>query len=373
VLRAGCALLALALWVCAASARADDVVTAAMAGPPERVQPCDALLAELLGGRKVRLRSGAVESIDLAHVLEPDPHAAAALARLWVDLRDAARAHVYLVDARWERVLVRDVDAAGRSDEVVREEIGHIVLAAVETLQSGAVLGRPRAEVRAELVPPPPPPPPSPAPPAPEPLHLPPPLVPLPEPPAPPGWRLGGIGFYEGEGYAAEQVIIHGPGLGLEIGAPGWTLAPSFQLSFQYRLPFEVEADDAGVRLQAAVLRSIVYLELLRQAPVELQAGVGAGIDIVYIEPLEVDGGLAVAEDARARVAPAIRPALQMRIGVVGDTSLLLVLGGDIDVVGTRFIVRTAAGDVPVLEPLRFRPVIGLGLSTTLAGAALFD
>jgi hypothetical protein len=358
--------------LCARPARAEDVVTAAMAGPPERVQPCDALLGELLGKLGVRLRSGAVESIAIERVLEPDPHAAPALARVWIDLRGAASAHVYLVDGRWDRVLVRTIAAEGRSDEVVREEIGHVVVTAVETLQAGASVGRPRTEVRAELKPPPPPAP-SPQAPAPSPPPAAPaPVVPLPEPPAPPPWRFGGLAFYEGQGYAAEQVIIHGPGLGLEIGAPAWTLGPAFQLSFQYRLPFEVQGDAAGVRLQALVLRALVLFEVVHAGPFELQLGAGSGIDVVYIEPLEAEGAPAVAESARARVAPLIRPAAQMRIGIVGDTALLAVLGGDVDLIGTRFVVRTPAEDVPVLEPLRFRPLIALGLSTTLAGAPLF-
>ena len=75
---------------------------------------------------------------------------------------------MYLVDAAWERARVRRVPASEGVDEVVREELAHMLASGVAGLLAGAPLEQTREEVRVELgLPAPePPPPPSPPPPA---------------------------------------------------------------------------------------------------------------------------------------------------------------------------------------------------------------
>ena len=372
-----CALLVALIALGAPVARAQPpphrAVVVTLAAPDEEATRLDEVLRELLGRLEVELSLARVERIDVRAALTPDKKADPALGRAWVDFREGGDARVILVDGRWERAILRVVERGERSNEVMREEIALLIHSASETLLAGEPLGAPSAEVRRELgleQPQPRPPPPKPIPRPATPLIAPEPVTPPLAPP--PAWRVGAGLYYEGQGYAAEQVIVHGPGLAVDVDAPDWTLGPGLELTAQYRIPFEVESEVAKVRLQGAVLRFLARLTLWRAEQIALQAAVGAGIDVLHIEPSVNEGVSARAEPERTRIAPLIRPAVAARVRLFGDTALWLGFAGDIDLIGVRYVVRRPDGDIPLVDPLRFRPSLIVGVSTTLAGGDLF-
>jgi hypothetical protein len=316
-------------------------------------------------------------ALALARVDRFDPSApgdGSALAHAFVDVR-ADRVVVVLLTR--ERGTLRVLERGGRSDAVLREEVGLVLSIAAETLLEGTPLAAPRAEILAELGIPPP----SGSPPTarvePEPT-LPAPVTPRPgiSEPMPaaevtslPGYRLVGALLYEGQGYAEGRVIVHGPGIALALCAPDLTLSPGVELFAQFRIPYEEQSPEAGFSLTSGVLRLLATGELFTVDPATMRLGVGGGIDVLRIAPFALDGE-AVALPPRTRVAPAVRIGLGMSVRLVSEVALEIGASGDIDVIGTRYVVQRGETIEPLIEPLRFRPALAIGLSTTLAGAS---
>jgi hypothetical protein len=353
-----------------------------MAGEPTEVAAQREVLAAALGGLAVELELAAVAQVVVEEVLTPDPEAPLALARVWLDARRKGEVLVYLGDGSWQRFVWRRVTSEGNA-ELLREQVGQIVAAAVETLLAGELVGVPREEMEEELgVRVTRPPQPTPEPPAPS-LRAPRPTPPrsapapgraLPAPVAitPTPWRLRGALLYEGQGYASEQVLLHGPAAILSVDAPGLALAPGIELWGQYRLPFETDGAPVGFRMEGGALRLLCALQLVATQLVALHAGVGAGLDIVSIEPKLLDDVDAELSQARTRVAPLVRGRLDARLRLVGELALLVGFGADVDLIGTRYVLVDRGVEVPLVEPLRVRPLVSVGLSLTLGGAPLF-
>lgn len=374
MLRLWVALFASVILLCSATLvrAAGPAVMVRMAGADAEVAALDATLTDLLGRVEVEPRLERVAAVDARRALTPEHGAKEALGRAWIDLRDPNHALVLIVDGKWDRALLRKLSRVGKSEEVVREEVGHIVVTAIETLLAGAEIGAPRAEAERALglpsAPPPAPvaPPPTPAPPLMTPAE-----APVEAAATSAGWRLGVGAFYEGEGYATEQVIIHGPGALIEIEALGVTLSPGVELTGQYRLPFERVGDEAGFRLQSGALRLQARIRPLTHSVVALHMGAGAGVDLLRIEPRLIGGATELTE-ARTRAAPIVRATLALRLRLFADVALSLNAGADVDIVGTRYVVVRDGVTEPLLEPLRVRPWLQLGLAATVAGGALF-
>lgn len=358
-------------------------VTIVVAADAEGMARLMDVLEERLAPLGVTIAKTRVATVDVDAALRPDPAAAPALARIWIDLTAQALGRVYLTDGAWARVLVRKLDRTG-SEEVVREEIGLIVLTAVETLQAGHEVGAPRDEVRVELglsVEPPPAPPPSPPKPA-KPAKPPPPPPATPVPPMPPEppdatdpdgpWRLGGVLLYEMQGYAEQQVLVHGPGASLTFDLPGVALAPGAMFDVQYRVPYEEQGDEAGFRLESLALRLQGHFHALRHPAVAVRIHGGFAAETLFLAPFLVQEGAAELAASRVRVAPIARVGFLVQLRLFGETSLRLGLSGDVDIIGTRYSIQRGNEIVPLVEPLRVRPSLTVGIATTFAGAHLF-
>ena len=89
--------------------------------------------------------------IDPAIVLTPQRGGHAPLARVFIDATRLDVAIVYLVDATWERILVRRLLLERGLDEVAREELAHIVEASVLALRAGGRIGVTREEASRAL------------------------------------------------------------------------------------------------------------------------------------------------------------------------------------------------------------------------------
>jgi hypothetical protein len=335
----------------------------------------------------------------------------AGLARLWLKLGDEG-AMVLVLSGDGERGMLRRLSREDASDEVLREEIALVVATAVHTLANDRQALSSRTDLLRELGPPAPAPPspappspappspapPSPAPPSPAPPSPAPPSPAPPSPapdmsvpgmsvpgmsvpttapepgeePAPPPWRLGALAFYEGQGFAKEHAVLHGPGVGLGFGAPELVLAPRFELTAQYRFSVEVASSVAGLSLQSGAFRLSTQLTAWQGATVLLRLVGGLGIDLLRIEPFLVDPR-ARPLPARTRVAPMARFGVDVGIHLHGDLSLRAGVGADVDAIGTRYVVQDGDTLIPLLDPLRVRPLITVGVDYTLLGRSAFS
>ncbi len=384
-------------WGSVARAQAKPRVTIVVAADAEQTVAVLEVLQDRLAPVGVRVVSARAAAIDVDAALRADPGTDAAVTRVWIDLTDSEHARLYLTDRSWERVLVRAFARTSRSDEVLREELGLIVLNAVETLLAGASVGAPREQVRAELglaatppspkpqpkpqpkplpepLPPSPPsPPPAPLPPSPS---SPPPGWPIIGPPAPANtestWRIGGALVYEAQGYAEEQVLVHGPGLSFAVDMPAIALAPGGMFDFQYRIPYEQAGEQAGFRLQSLAFRLQAHMHVLRHPAVTLRLHGGLAAEALFLRPFLVEGAEAVLAPSRTRVAPIARLGLTIQLRLFGATSLRLGFSGDVDIIGTRYVIQRGNDLIPLVEPLRIRPSLTVGIATTFAGPHLF-
>jgi hypothetical protein len=338
-----------------AEPRPVDVV---VAGPAERAEPVEKAIQEPLSRLPIEVRLTRASAVDPKSVIDGRDRAAAAFARVWVDLVAENQVTLYFVDAEWERILVRHVPIERGLDDVEREEIAQIVRSAVEALLGGATIGISREQARAELLPSEPEPVPKPAP-APKPdVPAAPALRPA-EPAAPP-WVAEVGGFYEAEVYAG--ALWHGPGI---VGgvATRDELSPGGRLTLQYRAPMLIEGDRFGARLQALALRALARLAWARTGFV-LVASAGAGADLTHVDPRHVSGNVNV-EPPSWDVVPVARASGAAGLELSG-LRVSSVAGADYDLIETRHVAERSGERYTVFETPRLRPFFGLELTLTI-------
>jgi hypothetical protein len=314
---------------------------------------------ELLGRLSVEVRTELLARVDLAAVVAPPRAGVAAeppLARVWIDWRAPGRATLYLVDARHDRVLVREVERPAGGEELAREELGHILETACEGLLAGGEVGEPRAGVAPKLVPP-----------------VPPPAAAVvaaaaAAPPAAGPPRLRVAVLYEAAALAPEVTLTHGPQAAVFVALGGrrepramrWGLWGTAQL----RLPVRAaDGAGAGVELQTGALRALLALERALSARATGRAGLGVGVDVARARP-EAPPDAAVLDAAFTRAFAVGRAALELDVRLSPRTWLVAALAADVDVTGQRYtFTRGGGGDDVVLRPWVVRPAAALGLA----------
>jgi len=146
--------LALGLVAAAPRARAQEAaqVDVSCAGRDADVTALELVLRELLVSTRIEVTRVVGGSVD--DVLRRSASARrVAPVRVWIDLRGPTHAIVVLVDARTERVVIRQVPLASsqRADEVVCEEVAHIVSTSLRAILAGVPVGVSRDDARREL------------------------------------------------------------------------------------------------------------------------------------------------------------------------------------------------------------------------------
>jgi hypothetical protein len=336
-----------------------------VAGTPAETAALDEVLRELLAPLGVDLRLVRVELLDVRDVVTPDEAAPAAVARAWLDLhgataapgvRDRPAAALYLADGRWERILVRRVAIPSGIDEVAREELGHIVAAAVDGILAGTAVGVPREEVRAALGV----------------EAAPPEGVPEPVPGSAGEPRLADLlavdlgPTYELQGFSDAAPISHGPGLALALAQRGDGVRFGGWLTAQYRAPVVVDARPIGVELQYATLRLLAAAEIPLGARVALHLALGGGMDLVYAVPRLASGAAADVELPRFETLGVLQALLGVRVPLLGATSLLAVVGCDVEPVERSYVALLAGSRAVVLSPRIVRPLLAVRMVTDL-------
>lgn len=199
---------------------------------------------------------------------------------------------------------------------------------------------------------------------------------PLPEQPVPPRARETGDDTWEFYGGlfaslrswstdTAPSVGLGGLG-GVSIGDAG--MVPSLWLSARYQLPVTAGHHGVEVRLSAASLRMIPSLRLLDSESLRLDAGVGGGVDLMFVSA-EADGPAARTEPSRVDVVPVASSLLAAYMPLGGGTALFFAAEGDLDVSPNRYVVERAPATDSALELRSFRVGGAIGVLYGLGGS----
>jgi len=324
-----------------------------IAADPEQRQPLARVLRELMARLSVEVELTAIERVELRAVLAAMPPDTPYLARCYLDLRGRERAALYVHDPARDRILERWIDRAPGDDELAREQLGHMLLAAIEGLLSGASLGAPRSEVAAAALP---------APDAGARARLE--LEPAPEPePERAAWSLRGALLYEVAALGHGPGLAHGPALALAIRSP-LALQLGALLSAQYRLPFDVDAgaEPVAMRMSAVALRALATLETPIAARVALRAGLGAGADLARISP-ETSSAAVRASAARTLTLGVGRALLGVDYRISPVLALWGAVTADVDLDRAQYVlVRSDGSEAELTAPWRIRPALSIGV-----------
>jgi hypothetical protein len=306
------------------------------------------VLSELLDRLQVTARFSTVPDLEAEEMWTPHPGAPAAVARAWIDLRDAGQVTLYLTGDRQDRVLVRQVPLVISLDEVAREEIAHIVEAAVDELLLGGQIGVEKkhdADLPPKVVLPPP----------------------LPEPPL----RLD-IGFgYSVQAWDTNRALLHGPAAFASLAMKSGPWRPGLWLSAEQRFQEDLAAppyvtttlNQGGIRLLFVVDRTLSSRWMVR-------GGLGGGADWVHITSTPVGdvNHVVTAKPARTSLVPMLRGLGTARYAFTSKSELFFGFSLDFDLRGTTYVRQDydAQGTeilIPVFEPWRFRPMALLGIT----------
>lgn len=341
------------------SARAQDDVTVELAfsGPADAQAFLAPTIDELLGPIASVRDGGRVDVLDLRAVVFPPEHPRPALARVWIE-RGTDRVTIFLVDAAWERILVRHVPAPEGLDEAVREQVAQIVRAAIEALLGGAHIGMTREEAREVLHV------------EEEPIVEPTPIA-APEVPGTSAPRVEPTGLlatgdaslgYVGQLFA-DGTVRHAVALSLALRLGDGMVRPVIALGADFWPTSSTLAAGLRLDLRTFILRVEGGVDIEPIPGTVVRACAGAGLDVTAVEPRSIDESTTRIHDAY----DALGPVISLRAGVVQrvwewlGVSASLVL--DFDPIDTRYVVGTPDGDVTVIDPWIVRPALWVGAS----------
>jgi hypothetical protein len=305
-----------------------------------------AVLSELLDRLQVTTRFSTVPDLEAEEMWTPHPGAPAAVARAWIDLRDGGQVTLYLTGDRQDRVLVRQVPIVISLDEVAREEIAHIVEAAVDELLLGGQIGVEKkhdADLPPKVVLPPP----------------------LPEPPL----RLD-IGFgYSVQAWDTDRPPLHGPAAFASLAMKSGPWRPGVWLSAEQR--FQEDLLDTYVRttLNQGGIRLLFVVDRTLSNRWMVRGGLGGGADWVHIKstPSGDANHVVTAMAARTHLVPMLRGLGTARYAFTNKSEFFFGLSLDFDLRGTNYlrVHEDAQGTSPtsVFEPWRLRPMALIGIT----------
>lgn len=346
------------------------VVRVTIAAAAAVADPLEAAVRELLDRLAVDPIVVRAPAIDPAAVVAPEPSPAAAVARIWIDLSVPGVARVYLADAAWERILVRNVPLPKGADEIAREQIAHIVEGAVEALLAGGTIGVTRDEARVELgVPEPPKPQSPPATKAPaEPGVASPKPPPIPDtrtrsPVAPARGTISASVGYEGLAWAS-GIATHGLAMWATARGAAAPLAPFVSVGGLVRFPLVVDREPIGLRLDTVSSRVVVGVDRALGAAVGLRIGVGGGLDVLRIEPRASGASAVDLTGARTVLAPIARATVGLAGRLSPSSRVALSFVVESDLAPRAYVVRREDRSETVVRAFRFRPGLAISIES---------
>jgi hypothetical protein len=352
------------------------VVEVLIAGGGTDAAPLEDTVRELLGRLTLVMESQTVGHVDPDEASFRSTSRPSLLARVGVDLRAKDVAVVTVVDGRTGDVTLRRTVRRDGPPAVVREELAHVVQAAVDPMLLAE-------RDRAAAPPPPPPPTPPPAPPPPEPVAAP---VPTPAPPAeaPPARdtaqpsadasrsalaldlsTMAGVGSYAS---GAGAIARAGGGAAL-VWRRG--LRPSVGLAAHYVFPFETGSDVALARVGVASFRGAAAIEVFGSTSFAIDVAAGGGLDLLRVEPRSNVLPADRLGPSTSRVDPIGSASVTGHLAIGAGTALSLMLAADVDLTSRRWVIEGARRE-EAFAPSRVRPMAMLGFTFTPFGDGRF-
>ncbi|AKU95522.1 hypothetical protein AKJ09_02186 [Labilithrix luteola] len=308
----------------------------------------EAALRELLSRIHVTPRF-ARTSRPLAHPASPSSQL---LAAVDVDFSDPHKVRVAIVDTRHDRVLVHEIATDGGVDEVVREEISHITVYAVEALLRGEVLGTPREVVPATPI---------------EPIETPtPPTSPrVPTRPPPPAKLVAHVEL-ETEAsvrtYAPVAPVVFGTGAALALSARPGAIALRGALLVEQRTSVTVATQSVSSRFAQHALRADVSCGIPLAPSLDLVLGVGAGLDFVSVQTTVLRAGAKPAtENGFVDRVPVIGAFAGTAVSIAPRLTARADVGVDVPVRAPTYVVDSSH-EIVLLSPYTVRGVVRVGL-----------
>jgi len=338
-------------------AQAEHSVAITAAGPPEPVALVEARTRALLRDVPVTISWSVRASFRPRDVFESKD--GPELSRIWLDLRDSARAVLYVVDVAHERFLVRVVPLESGYDEVAGESLGTILESSVEALLAGATLGvtREAAEEQVSALG------------APEsapqraPASEPAPAVdsaPVRSRRAVP-YQIAPQMDLRLQALSEGPVLLYGPEFGASLLRPGRHLSVAAFLDLGYRSPVDWQVDGVGARFRGLGVRGGAGVRFGLGARGSLAVLGTVGVDGLEVSPVVGDPA-AEARDTFWIAMPMAGLHLDGEVEVAPDMWLWCSLGAEVDLMGHHFDMIEAGEPVTVLAPWRVQPVLRIGL-----------
>jgi len=306
-----------------------------------------AVVSELLDRLQVTTHFSTVPDLETEEMWKPHEGAPAAVARAWIDLRDPRQVTLYLTGDQQDRILIRQVPLVLRLDEVAREEIAHIVEAAVDELLLGGQIGVEKKH-GPEL-------PPS--------INFPP---PLPDPPL----RLD-IGFgYAVQGWQQESTPLHGPAAFVSLAKKGGAWRPGAWLSAELRFPEKVEPAGTPVKmtLSQGAVRLLFVADRTLSSHWIVRGGIGGGFDRIHVVPERSANQVQLHE--MTNVVPMLRALALARYSFAAKSELFFGIAADMDVTDTRYTTELKSADQgsastfpSFFDPWSIRPMALIGIT----------
>jgi len=158
--------------------------------------------------------------------------------------------------------------------------------------------------------------------------------------------------------------FVHGPALYGSLGLRTGAVRPSLFLTGQYRWPVVADQPPIGYRLDTTALRLLGGTEIDASSTVTFELAVGAGIDLVGLEPrrANADDSIWVAP-GRSLVIGVARVLVGARWQLGRVLSAHTIFVTDVDTSGTRLLFEGTQGAESLRARYGVRPGLGVVVS----------
>ena len=277
-----------------------------------------------------------------------------AVAGVWIDARATDRVDVWMTIARPDgsrRGYDRSLAVEG-SVAVVAEEVAQVVGAELESMQASAPT--PTRGV-----------------PAAPPETAPRPAVPTPpSPPARGGFALDLLALVSERAVSSLSGPVFGAGVAADVSVGRAPWRPSLWIGATYDARFDaMQTRQVTFDVGTTSFRLLPSVELIELQAMQVDVGVGGGLDLFQVAPLAVRGSMAVIDPPQRSLDPVLAGQLLMRLRLASRVRMVFGFALDYDCLlrSTTVPDDRPGGHPSAFEPWRLRPAAQFGLCVPLS------
>jgi hypothetical protein len=281
------------------------------------------------------------------------------VAGVWIDARSPDRIDIRMTSVRpgssprsFERSLPRE-----GSNAVAVEDVAQVVRAALESMRASGA-DAPAAAASASAAP---------APSAPDspavavhsaPLHV-----------GPRGFGLDAIAFASERAMSARSGPVFGVGAGFDVSLGHAPWRPGVWLSAAHGSRFDVQSGRVTFDVGASSFRLVPTIEILELEVMQVDVGVGGGLDLFQVAPLVVRDAQAAFGETASFADPVATGQLLVRLRLVSHLRMSFGFDVDYDCAPHETSVSSGGprGPHDTFAPWLLRPALALGLCVPLS------